>query len=94
MSALVLTLQYLALASTLTFVVLYWVRARWWESPTGRNIMGVSVAVAAVLGLVVAQATIPDYPGRRLAQTLVYASVAALFVQRTVQMLRAQRRRP
>lgn len=92
MTALVLVLQCLALAAALAFVVLYWIHARWWQSPTGRNVMGVSLAVAAVLGLVVAQALVPDYPGRRAAQTIVYTATAALFVQRTIQMLRAQRR--
>ncbi|MEV7962422.1 putative phage holin [Oerskovia paurometabola] len=92
MTALILALQCLALGAALGFVVLYWVHARWWQSPTGRNVMGVSLAVAAVLGLVVAQGLVPDYPGRRVAQLIVYTATAALFVQRTIQMLRAQRR--
>lgn len=92
MTTLVLTLQCLALAAPLAFVVLYWIHARWWQSPTGRNVMGISLAFAAVLALVVAQALVPDYPGRRIAQIVVYGSAIALFVQRTVQMLRAQRR--
>ncbi|HCS2945827.1 TPA: hypothetical protein OQU49_004445 [Shigella flexneri] len=84
-------LQVVALVSALLFVVLYWARARWWESPTGRNIMGVSLSVAAVLGLIVAQRFFPDYTGRQVIQTIVYVSTAALFIQRTTQMLRAQR---
>jgi thiol:disulfide interchange protein len=84
-------LQVLALVAALVFVASYWIRARWWESPTGRNIMGVSISVAAVLGLIVAQRFSPDYTGRVVLQTIVYTSTATFFIQRTVQMLRAQR---
>lgn len=92
MTTVVLVLQCAALASALVFATWYGVRAAWWRSPEGRNIMGVSVAVAAVLVLIVLQQFFPDYPGRRVVQVVVYTTVALLFVQRTVQLERAQRR--
>lgn len=91
MTTVVLVLQCAALAAALAFSTWYGVRASWWRSPEGRNIMGVSIAVAAVLVLIVLQQFFPDYPGRRAVQVVVYATVAALFVQRTVQLERAQR---
>lgn len=92
MTTLVLILQCAALGSALAFSTWYGLRASWWRSPEGRNIMGVSLAVAAVLVLIVLQQFFPDYPGRRVVQVVVYTTVALLFVQRTVQLERAQRR--
>jgi hypothetical protein len=30
-------------------VVYYWIRAKWWKSPTGRNTMGISMFIALSL---------------------------------------------
>ncbi len=94
MSVAVRVLQYTALLAWLVFVVWYHLRARWERTPTGRNVMGTSAALVALLALVAAAVTFPDYPGRPVAQLLVYASLTALGIQRTVYMERAQRHHP
>lgn len=90
MSAPIQVLVYLGFAAWVLFVATYHVRARWWESPIGRNVMGTAVGLAAVMGLIAAQITWPDYALRPALQGVVYSSLIFLGVQRTVQMLRVQ----
>lgn len=84
-------LRFAALAAWGTFIAWYWIRARWWESPVGRNIMGVAFAIFALLALIAAQALWPDYQARTALQVVVYGGIAALAIQRTGQMEHAQR---
>lgn len=93
MSAPILILVYLALGTWTTFIASYWALARWWESEIGRNVMGVAVVVWGLLALIAAQQTWPDYALRTYAQAVVYGGAVAFGVQRTVQMVRAQRDR-
>jgi predicted anti-sigma-YlaC factor YlaD len=74
------------------FVVWYSVRARWWRSPEGRNIWGVGFALTVALGMIVAAYTWPDYSARPYVVLTVYVGLAALGIQRTIQLERAQRR--
>lgn len=76
-----------ALLAWATFAAWYWVRARWWESPEGRNVMGVSLTLCAALLLVITSQP-HDWP-----RVLVCLALAGLAVQRTVQLERAQRRK-
>lgn len=93
MSAPILALVYLALATWTTFIATYWALARWWESEIGRNVMGVAVVIWGLLALIAAQQTWPDYGLRAHAQALIYGGAVAFGAQRTVQMVRAQRHR-
>lgn len=75
------------------FVTWYSIRARWWRSPEGRNVWGVGLALAIALGMIVAAYTWPDYAARPYVVLTVYVGLAALGIQRTIQLERAQRRR-
>lgn len=92
MNLAVTILMYAALTAWLVFVAWYWIRARWWESPTGRNVMGVAMGVASLLALIAANRTWPDYWLRPAFQTLVYGALIILGIQRTWQMEREQRK--
>ncbi len=80
-----------ALAAWATFAALYHVKAAWFATAAGRNIMGVSVAIVAFLALVFVARVWPDFD-RQALQVVVYAWLAYLGVQRLGQMLRMQRR--
>lgn len=84
-------LMYGATLAWAVFIAWYALRARWWESPAGRNIMGVAVAIFTLLVLISAQTTWPGYWLRPYAQIVVFGALIALAVQRTAQMERAQR---
>lgn len=85
-------LMFAALFAWVVFVAWYWIRARWWESRTGQNVMGVALGIAALLLMIAAQRLWPDYEIRPLVQTFVYGGLAALAIQRTWQMEHEQRR--
>lgn len=73
----------------LAFAVTYHALAAWHVTEQGRNIMGVSAAVAGFLALAVVARMWPDYD-RSWAQALVYAWLLMLGVQRLRQLLRIQ----
>lgn len=82
-----------ALASAV-FVVTYWVKARWWESSTGRHVMTFSAAVG-LLGLYTVAVTLWPTGGvataLRVVRVVLLLGLAGLLVQRTVMVIRAQR---
>lgn len=86
-----ITLAYAALLVWTVFIAWYHLRARWWQSYTGRNVMGVAIVVWGLLALIVAQQTWPDYALRTTAQAIVYGGAIIFGIQRIVQMVRAQR---
>lgn len=94
MSTIIDWTAYLATAAWAVFALWYALRARWWEQPEGRNVMGVAVAITALLLLVSLARVAPDWAGRPIAQLAVYGGLIALAIQRTVQLERAQRRHP
>lgn len=65
------------------FLIWYTVRAQWWRVPVGRNTFGVS----AVLFLVSLLHWFPN----DITGIIVYGAVAALGIQRIVQLEKAQR---
>lgn len=85
-----IVLAYVALLVWGVFITSYWALARWWESDTGINIMGVSIVLWGHEALIVAQNAWPDYALRPYAQVVVYGGAIVFGVQRTVQMVRAQ----
>jgi hypothetical protein len=80
-----------AFLSWLVFLATYSLRAKWWRSPEGRNVWGVAAALTWALGIIVAAYLWPDYDIRDWLVPVTYVALAALGVQRTVQMLRRQR---
>jgi hypothetical protein len=76
------------------FVVVYHVRAAWWRSATGRHLMAVGAALCALFAYTVAIALWPaGCPAAvlRCVRTLVVLAIAALMMQRTRMVVRAQR---
>lgn len=85
-----------ALASGV-FVVTYWRRAPWWSTETGRHVMTFSAAVGALGAYTVAVTVWPSGPVAtvlRVVRVVLVLGLAALLVQRTVMVIRVQRRRP
>lgn len=82
-----------AFSAWAVFLGAYSLRARWWRSPEGRNVWLVTLALVFAFGVIVAAYIFGDYAIRPYAILVVYLSLAALGVQRTVQMLRQQRRK-
>jgi hypothetical protein len=76
------------------FAVVYHLRAPWWRSATGRHLMAVGVALtllfAYTVGITVWPAGCPAAVLRSI-RTVVVVAIAALMVQRTRMVLRAQR---
>lgn len=91
MTTLVNATAYLAAVSWVVFIVWYALRARWWVTPTGRNVMAVAVGIVAMLGLATLARLAPEWGGRPAVQLVVFVGLAALGIQRTVQLERAQR---
>ncbi|MYX14367.1 hypothetical protein GTY67_13270 [Streptomyces sp. SID8374] len=75
----------------LTFMATYHLLAPWWKSETGRHLMAFGAAVTALSAYTVAITAWPDLWPLRLVRTVVVLAIAALFVQRTVMVIRAQR---
>ena len=90
MSTVVNIMAALALAAWAGFALTYHVRAAWYATPQGRNIMGVSVALASLLALVVVAKLWPEFD-RTLFQVFVYGWLTYLGAERLGQMLRLQR---
>lgn len=85
----------LAFAACAGFAVTYHVRATWWRSEVGRNLMSFAVSVG-LLCLYTVLATIWQADECILAvlrslRTVVLLAVAVLMVQRTRLLLKAQR---
>ena len=77
------------------FALIYHLRATWWRSEVGRNLMAFAAAVAA-LCLYTVLATFMQYDqcalmALRAFRDVVLLAVAGLMVQRTRLLLRAQR---
>lgn len=76
-----------------TFVVTYHVRARWWETETGRNVMAFMAVVAAVCTLaairIVAGAGL-DTPWYAWLRVAVFAPVPVVIAWRILLLVRAQ----
>lgn len=73
-----------------SFVVTYHWLAAWTATQQGRNIMGVSIAVAGFLALALVSRIWPDFD-RRVLQVLVYGWLALLGAQRLRQLVQLQR---
>ncbi|MEU3528806.1 hypothetical protein AB0E62_33995 [Streptomyces sp. NPDC038707] len=85
----------LAVAACAGFAVTYHLRAAWWRSEVGRNLMAFAAAVG-LLCLYTVLATVWQADTCALAvlrslRTLILLAVAGLMVQRTRLLLRAQR---
>ncbi|MFS4103738.1 hypothetical protein [Streptomyces sp. PD-S100-1] len=84
----------LAAAACLGFAAVYHLRATWWRSEVGRNLMSFAIAVGL---LCVYTILVTVWPGGHLVivaralRTLLLIAVAALMLQRTRLLLRAQR---
>jgi hypothetical protein len=84
-------------AAAAVFVGTYWVRARWWETATGRHVMTFSAAVG-LLGLYTVAVTL--WPSAttttilRVVRVVLLLGLAGLLIQRTVMVVRAQRDGP
>ncbi|MEU0160248.1 hypothetical protein ABZ154_15740 [Streptomyces sp. NPDC006261] len=75
----------------LVFIAAYHLLAPWWKSETGRHLMAFGVAVTALSAYTVAITAWPELWPLRVVRTLVVLAIAALFIQRTVMVIRAQR---
>lgn len=84
----------LATLACAAFVVTYHVRAAWWRSGTGRNLMGLPAALAALFLYTVLVSLWPDgcvAVVLRGVRTTLALTISALMVQRIRILLRAQR---
>ncbi|MFJ3089005.1 hypothetical protein [Streptomyces sp. NPDC086838] len=77
----------------LMFMAVYHLLAPWWRSETGRHLMAFGGAVTAFCLYTVAATAWPDLWPLRLVRTVVVLAIGALFIQRTVMVVRAQRHR-
>lgn len=77
------------------FVIVYHVKAPWWRSGVGRNLVGFAAAVGALCLYTVLATFLQDDECALMAlrsfRTLVLLSVTVLMVQRTRLLLRVQR---
>ncbi|GAB3115627.1 hypothetical protein GCM10027160_23240 [Streptomyces calidiresistens] len=81
-----------AVVAVLAFVASYAAVAPWWESVEGRHIMAMAVVVGALCAYAVVITVWPQAaPVLRFVRSAIVLAVAALFVQRTVLLWRAQR---
>lgn len=84
----------LAFLACAGFAITYHLRATWWRSEVGRNLMEFATAVGLLCAYTVLVSLWPD--GRlavalRAARILIVLAIAALMLQRTRILLRAQR---
>jgi hypothetical protein len=87
----------IAVTATVAATV-YHLRARWWQSAWGRNVMGVTVAIG-LLGLYTVLVSLVWPSGHvtavlRVGRTVVLVVLAGLLVQRTQLVIDAQRSPP
>lgn len=80
-----------ALCAWTVFIGWYWLRARWWKSDIGWNVMGVATAIWLLLCLNVSSIAFPDYELRPYVRATVYLFLGVVAVQRTIQLEREQR---
>lgn len=73
------------------FLIVYSAYADWWRSPIGRNVFGTGLLLASVFGLIVLESLFPGFLGNPVVQITVYVVGLFLGVQRSVQVVRAQR---
>lgn len=77
------------------FVIVYHVKAPWWRSGVGRNLVGFAAAVGALCLYTVLATFLQDDECALMAlrsfRSLVLLAVAGLMVQRTRLLLKAQR---
>ncbi|WP_432019927.1 putative phage holin [Streptomyces sp. 1222.5] len=84
----------LAAGSCAVFAVTYHLRATWWRSEVGRNLMGFAATVCLLCLYTVAVTVWQEecwLMAMRALRTLVLVVVAGLMVQRTRLFLKAQR---
>lgn len=84
----------LATLACTAFVATYHVKAAWWRSEVGRNLVGFAAAVGALCLYTVLVTVWPTGCVAvilRVLRTLVLLAVGVLMVQRTRLLLRAQR---
>jgi hypothetical protein len=85
----------LAAVACITFAITYHLRATWWRSNVGRNQMAFAASIAALCIFTVLTAVwIGDeciLMALRIWRTAVLVAVAALMVQRTRLLIKAQR---
>ena len=74
-----------------TFTVWYSLRARWWRNPYGRNTMGTSVGIFALLLAFCAELLYGRFPGDQVLWTLVFLNLGIMAVHRTYHMEKVQR---
>lgn len=95
MSAPALVALAAAVAVVGAFMVAYTLLADWWATRYGRNLMGTSFAVFALLVLIGAEVALgSDYTGRDGLHTASLAIVAIVFARRLALLLRVQRLYP
>lgn len=84
----------LATLTCAAFVVAYHLRATWWRSGTGRNLMGLPAAIGLLFLYTVLVSLWPDGCFAivlRGVRTLLAVAISALMVQRIRILLKAQR---
>ena len=87
------TASMLAFLACTGFAVVYHLRATWWRSEVGRNLMGFAGAVGLLCLYTLVVTVWPDgslVTVARSGRTLVLVAVAVLMVQRTRLFLKAQ----
>lgn len=90
-----LTASGLVCASSATAATVYHLRARWWQSRTGRHIMGVTISVG-LLGLYTILVSLvwrtgPVAAGLRIGRTVVLVFLAVMMMQRVLLVIDAQK---
>jgi hypothetical protein len=83
----------LAALACFTFTGVYHVRVAWWRSETGRNLMGLPIAIGLLFLYTVLVSLWPDgcfAIVMRAVRSLVAVAIVALMVQRLRILLRAQ----
>jgi hypothetical protein len=84
----------LAAVACITFAITYHLRATWWRSGTGRNLMGLPAAIGALFLYTVLVSLWPDgcfATVMRGVRTTLALIISALIVQRIRILLNAQR---
>lgn len=72
----------LAFLASLTFVVRYWIRTRWEDSPVGRQFMYTKIMFVVVLGLGVLGVFLgTNWDGRPYLRVLVYTWVSLAMIR-------------
>ena len=73
------------------FVTWYSVRARWWETPYGRNVMGTGTGIFALLLAFCIALLYGRFPGDLALWTLAFLNLGIMAVHRTYHMEKVQR---